>query len=853
GAERFVQEITTTASLQHPHILPLFDSGEADGFLYYVMPYVEGETLRGKLNRETQLSIDEAVRIATEVADALDYAHRHNVIHRDIKPENILLHDGRATVADFGIALAISAAAGGRMTETGLSLGTPHYMSPEQATAQKELTSRSDVYSLGAVLYEMLTGEPPHTGASAQAIVMKIVTEPVEPVTKLRKSVPAHVAAATAVSLEKLAADRFESAATFAAALADPAFTAPGAIATAATPTAGETSRWKRLSIGVAAVALVFAVLALWGWLRPDPPRPVTWRGLAFPPGQELTQDPGTVQPIAFAPDGSWYVYTGPGPSTTQLWIKRREGYEATPLAGTEGARSPAVSPDGESVAFTVAGVLRRIPASGGPYVTISDSANPLVPGVAWLDDGTVIFNDEDFGLRRVAGAGGASEIVWTRRMAEALTGVISVTPLPDSRGVLFGICDPGCVTLQEVWALDLRSGESHRVLADAGVAWYAPTGHLIGGRIRNTAALEAVADAFAVRFDLETLQTSGGALTLFEDVGAMAISQTGTLLVEFSGSDPAREEAVWVDREGRAMPIDSTWRFEVPRLVGSYGWALSPDGSRLAIGLDGAGLGDIWVKQLDDGPVSRLTFGEAYENRPRWTPDGRDVMYVSVDLDAGEDGTSAGAGGICTKRADGTGSAELVYSNPQAYEVTTAGAADWLVVRTGSGEGLDIVGYRPGLDSVAIPLLAEEYDEMAPALSPDSRWLAYTSKESGRAEVYVRPFPNVGDGKWAVSLRGAYSPLWAHSGRELFYISADDEMVAAEVETDPAFRVTQRRVLFELSPDFVIDSMHTAHDISPDDRRFIMVRRVAMPETLQPELVVVDNFFDWVRERVGN
>src|SRR5215217_5959206 len=224
GAGRFVQEIATTAALQHPHILPLFDSGEADGFLYYVMPFVEGETLRQKLDRETQLGIDEAVKIAREVADALDYAHRHGVIHRDIKPENILLHDGRPIVADFGIALAVSAAAGGRMTETGLSLGTPHYMSPEQATAERDLTNRSDIYSLGSVLYEMLTGDPPHTGASAQQIIMKIVTEEAAPVTKLRRSVPHNVAAAVAKALEKLPADRFESAAEFAKALGDSSY-----------------------------------------------------------------------------------------------------------------------------------------------------------------------------------------------------------------------------------------------------------------------------------------------------------------------------------------------------------------------------------------------------------------------------------------------------------------------------------------------------------------------------------------------------------------------------------------------------------------------------------------------------
>jgi serine/threonine-protein kinase len=207
GADRFIQEIETTAQLQHPHILPLFDSGRAEAgadghgraeFLYYVMPYVEGETLREKLNRETQLSIDEAVQITVEVADALQYAHEQGVIHRDIKPENILLHAGRPMVADFGIALALSAAAGGRLTESGMSLGTPHYMSPEQATADKDITARSDIYSLGSVLYEMLTGQPPHLGGSAQQIIMKIIAEPVAPATTIRKNVPPNVAAALA-------------------------------------------------------------------------------------------------------------------------------------------------------------------------------------------------------------------------------------------------------------------------------------------------------------------------------------------------------------------------------------------------------------------------------------------------------------------------------------------------------------------------------------------------------------------------------------------------------------------------------------------------------------------------------
>ena len=219
GAERFLAEIKLTANLQHPHILPLFDSGEADGCLFYVMPFVEGESLRDRLNREKQLPVAEAVRIATEVASALDYAHRHGVIHRDIKPENILLHDGQALVADFGIALAASKAGGSRMTETGMSLGTPHYMSPEQAMGEREITARSDVYALGAMLYEMLTGDPPFTGSTAQAIVARVLTEAPRPILPQRHTIPPHVEAAVLTALEKLPADRFATAAEFAEAL----------------------------------------------------------------------------------------------------------------------------------------------------------------------------------------------------------------------------------------------------------------------------------------------------------------------------------------------------------------------------------------------------------------------------------------------------------------------------------------------------------------------------------------------------------------------------------------------------------------------------------------------------------
>ena len=309
GAERFVVEIKTTAALQHPHILPLFDSGTADGFLFYVMPFIDGETLRDKLNRETQLGVDEAVRIATDVADALDYAHQHGVIHRDIKPENILLANGRPMVADFGIALAVSAAAGGRMTETGLSLGTPHYMSPEQATAEKDISARSDVYSLASVLYEMLAGQPPHLGGSAQQIIMKIITETPADVTTLRKSVPANVAAALAKALEKVPADRFASAKEFGAALSNAAFM--GAYSgTRPTPLR---STWKdRAALPLAVGAIVMLGAALWGWLRPQPGarHQVSRFEISLPDSAGFVQQPGIL--FAISDDGSQIVYVAP-------------------------------------------------------------------------------------------------------------------------------------------------------------------------------------------------------------------------------------------------------------------------------------------------------------------------------------------------------------------------------------------------------------------------------------------------------------------------------------------------------------------------------------------------------------
>src|SRR5687768_7771813 len=382
GADRFVQEITTTAALQHPHILPLFDSGTADGFLYYVMPFIQGETLRDKLSRETQLGVDEAVKIATDVADALHYAHTQGVIHRDIKPENILLANGRPMVADFGIALALSAAAGGRMTETGLSLGTPHYMSPEQATAEKDISARSDLYSLGSVLYEMLTGQPPHVGGSAQQIIMKIITTPAEPVTVHRKSVPPNVAAAVAKSLEKLPADRFESAKAFADALQNTGYTFSS---TATGPMARASSPWNRVTVGLATLSTLLAVALGVMVLRPpvietqDPIR------FALTADDSLRVESGTTRPFAISPDGQAIVFRATRDSIgSRLWIRTLGDPTARPIEGTQDGMNPSFSPDGQWIAFITENVnVKKVRVSGGSVSPIVRSASRTA-AMAW-------------------------------------------------------------------------------------------------------------------------------------------------------------------------------------------------------------------------------------------------------------------------------------------------------------------------------------------------------------------------------------------------------------------------------------------------------------------------------------
>ena len=386
GAERFLAEIRTTANLQHPNILPLHDSGEADGFLFYVMPYVEGKSLREKLDREHQLPVDDAVRIASDVAEALQAAHEQGVIHRDIKPGNILISRGKPLIADFGIALAVSAGGADRLTETGLSVGTPHYMSPEQATGDQTVGPSTDTYALGCVLYEMLVGEPPYPGTTAQAVLGKIIAGKPISATEQRPSIPANVDAAVRKALEKVPADRFTSAQEFVRALGDEHFRHGEAAARVAVAGVG---LWNRLTIATTTLAAVFAVTLGWSLLRPEPPQPLYRFGLG--PAALQVSFQGGVN-VAVSPDGSRVVFLGSsGDGGTQLWLQSLDQLSPIPIPGTLAGRSPRFSPDGESIAFTRSGSLLTVSLTGASSLSVL-SGSLSNSGLAWGLDGMLYF-----------------------------------------------------------------------------------------------------------------------------------------------------------------------------------------------------------------------------------------------------------------------------------------------------------------------------------------------------------------------------------------------------------------------------------------------------------------------------
>jgi len=836
GAERFLAEIRTTANLQHPHILPLFDSGDADSLLFYVMPYVKGESLRDRLDREHQLPVDEAVQIAKDVAEALDHAHSLGVIHRDIKPANILLQAGRPVLADFGIALAIGAAGVGRLTETGLHVGTPHYMSPEQATGDSTVAATTDVYALGCVLYEMLLGEPPHTGSTPQAILGKIIAGEPASATAQRRSVPLNVDAAIRKSLEKVPADRFARAQDFAGALANEGFrhlaTKPGSTAPLRSDTRG------RITLAATAVAAAVAGALGWASLGAEAPRPVTRVSVRMPEGQFFNFARGDLD---LSRDGSLIVYVRSAPDGVRhVWARRFDALDATLIGDTDDARLPAISPDGREVAFQAleGGPLRVVPLQGG----VSRTVLPGDPGIccpSWSPDGVwLYFADASNGLSRVRASGGPPESVTRLDTTSGVTRHSYPEVLPGGERLVYEATTANGPTIQ---TFELKSGTTKTLTAGQSPR-YSSTGHLLFMSVEGVTLL-------AAPFDVEDLELTGPAVPVARDVlvspasrDFYAVSQTGRLVYLSGAPGGGGFTPVWVERDGVAREIDPGWSVEAN--PGNSSLALSPDGTRLALPIRGGEVGavDIWVKQLDTRQLSRVTFQGMLNGRAVWTPDGQSLTFLS---------NRAGRFDIWSKRANGTPDAVIVRDTERdIYEVLYSPDGTWMVYRevTGIQGGNDLYAIRPGVDSVAIPIAATEYGERAPAFSPDGRWLAYESNSTGRDEVYIVPFPpEAGSDRVIVSSDGGTEPVWAHGGRELFYKNGADQLMSVTFPGDPSGGLGREVALFSTAGYFRGDG-HAMYDVTPDDQRFVMLRSRA--DAVGTELILVDNWAEDLAER---
>ncbi len=789
GSERFLSEIRTTARLQHPHILPLLDSGEADGLLYYVMPLVTGETLRTRLERERQLPINDAVRIAREVAAALDYAHRQGVIHRDIKPENILLHDGQALVADFGIALAVQTAGGARMTQTGLSLGTPQYMSPEQAMGEKVIDARSDVYALGAVTYEMLAGDAPFTGGSVQAIVAKIMTEKPTPVHTLRDTVPEHVEETVLTALAKLPADRFATAAEFAAALAGTGTTRTTVIRRPVASGRRRTMAGIALVAGGLLVGVVIGKSAAGG--REVTPPPVVRYAMPLPDTAAFAE--GVSADIAIAPDGSKFAYV----SRAGLMLRGMDQLESVRRGrGTV----PFFSPDGRWLGYSEGAKLLKLSLAGGAAVAICDSC----PGYAfhWGSDDTVRYhtappdNVNARVLMAVSARGGqASEVA----RPDSGSGEAFRSPilLPGTRTMIFALFLGNSSRLA---ALDLATGVITRFDQAGFTPQWVDAGFVTLG--------SADGGLLAVPFDRRRAKPTGPAVTIASDVSqpdgfaSRAAVSTSGAIVYAQGGGALPRELLLVSRSGQATRIPGEARlFANPRVA--------PDGRRLAIGItDPATSGqDVWLLELNQGTWSRLTTN-GISNRPIWTHDGRRIVYSSND-------------DLWWIASDGSGTPDsILVANGSRWggAVTPDGRELVFHERSSTREGIRRMAFDSAPASTAI--LTGRFGESVPVLSPDGRWLAYQSDESGRPGVYARPYPTAG-ARVSISLQSGAEPVWARNGRELFYRTGDS-LMSATIENAGGLAVTARRLLFRGS--FMTGNGFREYDVTPDGSQFVML-----------------------------
>jgi len=836
--QRLTREAQTISALAHPHICTLFDVGHQDGTDYLVMEYLEGETLAERLTRGP-LPVAEAVRLTIQVAEALAAAHHHGIVHRDVKPGNVMITKSGAKLLDFGIAQppprvsdprATSATttelAGAPSGRVGL-FGTLPYMAPE-VLARHESDARSDIFALGAVLFEMLTGRRAFDADSTAGVIAAILGNERPSLAGERAEIPAALEHLVGTCLAKDPAERWQSA-------RDIAFYLAAASQSARTPPVPSVRRWIRPMVAgftVGVLTVVAVGLAWWRATAHPSAQPVTHLSIPLPPESLLAPNdvPAAGSSVAVSPDGRAVAFVVTRGGQRMIELRSFESSESKTLAGTQGAMSPFFSPDGRWVAFFTESALRKVAIDDGTLVTICPTP-PVTRGAAWADDGTIYLAPSfTGGLRRVPATGGAPQDFTEVRFDADESNHLLPEVLPGGETVLFTVWNGGSFEDASVWSISSRTGERQRLLDSATAPRFVPPGYVAFAR---ESAL------YAVPFDPVRLAILGEAFPVVDGVWTdpatgsahYAVGRDGTLVFATGRSSGEQRRIVWVDRAGRVTPT--------PVAPSPYGNVrLSPDGLRAAVEM----LNDIWVYHFETGTMSRATYS-GVNQFPVWTPDGRRlaisssqrVLQPTLFWLASEGGRPADRlghdGGVQFPGSWAPDGLRLAYAE----------------LDMGSDTGWDIRILHLDRGSASSPLVATTFNDDTPMISPDGRALAYVSDETGRPQVYVRPLSETGI-RIQVSAEGGVEPVWSRDGDELFFKSGG-RMLAVPVETHGQLAVGPQAVLFE--SDFVVTSVvpgAPSYDVAPDGRFLMVVRTGEQP--LPRQLEVVLNWGEEVRRR---